>query len=286
MGFNRLMQWVEEKNSAVVVGIDPVIDRFPVEIRESDMTTGEKLTVFGKAVIDGVWDLVPAVKLQIAYFEAYGLEGMRAFRDLIRYARQKGLFVIADVKRGDIGSTAQAYARAYLEPGADFEVDAVTINPYLGDDSNAPFYEMAKAHGKGVFVLVKTSNPSSGQFQNLECGGRKLYEQVAGRIVDHPVNEGTGFAPVGAVVGATYPEQIDEMRQLMDRHVFLIPGYGAQGGRGEDIRGAFDERGLGAVINSSRGIIYAYEKTGQDISTAAREAVVAMNADLNPWRLK
>ncbi len=285
MGFNRLMEKVKQRESVVVVGIDPVIDRFPAELRDSDASVKEKLVVFGKAVIDGVHDLVPAVKFQSAYFEAYGLEGMEALKALIDYAKEKSLFIIADVKRGDIGSTAEAYARAYLEPGSDFEVDAMTVNPYLGDDSNNPFYKMAKAHKKGVFVLVKTSNPSSGQFQNLIIDEKPLYKHVAERIVANEYNDDPEFSLIGAVVGATYPEQIAEMRQVMTNNVFLIPGYGAQGGKGEDLKTAFDENGLGAVVNSSRGIIYAHEKYGMSTEKSSRKAASAMNEDINKWRI-
>jgi orotidine-5'-phosphate decarboxylase len=285
MGFNRLMEMVKQRESVVVVGIDPVIDRFPEDLRDSDASVKEKLIIFGKAVLDGVHDLVPAVKFQSAYFEAYGLEGMVALKELIDYARKKSLFIIADVKRGDIGSTAQAYARAYLEPGSDFEVDALTVNPYLGDDSNNPFYKMAKTHKKGVFVLVKTSNPSSGQFQNLIIDEKPLYKHVAEKIVANEFNDDPEFSLIGAVVGATYPQQIAEMRQVMTNNVFLIPGYGAQGGKGEDLKNAFDEHGLGAIVNSSRGIIYAHEKYGLSIEESSRKAVSVMNEDINKWRI-
>jgi orotidine-5'-phosphate decarboxylase len=185
MGFEILMQGVKEKNSAIVVGIDPAIERFPLEILEVHQTVYDRLFAFSKAVIDGVSPHVPAIKFQSAYFEANGIEGMTALRNLIKYAKSEGLFVIADAKRGDIGSTANAYAKAFLEPGRDFESDALTINPYLGDDSNNEFYKQADAYDKGVFVLVKTSNPTSGQLQNLEVNGSSIYEHVARMISEN-----------------------------------------------------------------------------------------------------
>ncbi len=283
----RLIQKMKEKGSAVVVGIDPVIERFPPEILAASPRTYDRLMAFGTEVMAGVWDLVPAVKFQSAYFEACGLEGLRALGDLIRLGRDKGLFVINDVKRGDIGSTAAAYARAYLSPGADFEVDAITINPYLGDDSNEAFYRLAKENDKGIFLLVKTSNPSSGQLQDLEIQGKTLYDHVAENLKNNPYYESReDYSFIGAVVGATYPRQLKSLRRALPRSVFLIPGYGAQGGGGEDLEVAFGPDGFGALVNSSRGIIYAYEKNPAGIRQASREAVIAMNQDLNQWRMK
>ncbi|OPL07680.1 MAG: hypothetical protein AVO33_03890 [delta proteobacterium ML8_F1] len=280
-----LIEKMKAKDSVVVVGIDPVIQRFPTEMLENFPDTYGRLMAFGTEIIEGVFDLVPAVKFQSAYFEACGLEGMRALKDLIARAKDRGLFVINDVKRGDIGSTATAYAEAYLSRGADFEVDAITINPYLGDDSNEAFYRMASENDKGLFLLIKTSNPSSGQLQDLEFGGKTLYERVVEDLKANRFYGGNnGYSFIGAVVGATYPVQLHRLREALPRSVFLIPGYGAQGGGSEDIKAAFGPDGYGALVNSSRGIIYAYEKNPGGIRQAAREAVVAMNKDLNQWR--
>lgn len=287
MSFKRLMKMVEEKNSAVVVGIDPTIERFPEYILEKYQSNYDKLLAFGKEVIDGVYDIVPAVKLQVAYFESYGIDGMRAFSDLMKYAKEKELYVVADVKRGDIGSTSTAYAKAYFESGGDFEADAITINPYLGDDNNNAFYELASKNDKGIFVLVKTSNKTSGQFQDLKFEGKPLYEHVANKIEENDYNNSEDeFSNIGAVVGATYPAQISEIRRMLSNNVFLIPGYGAQGGTAESIKDAFDANGLGAIVNSSRGIIYAYEQYKLTVGQSARLATIKMNEDLNQWRKK
>lgn len=286
MSMMILMEKVIEKNSIVVVGIDPVIDRFPEYIKDGFDSSYGKLMVFGKEIIDGVYDVVPAVKFQIAYFESYGLDGMRAFKDLIAYAKEKKLYVIADVKRGDIGSTAEAYARAYFSKGSDFEVDCITINPYLGDDNNNAFYNLAKENDKGVFVLVKTSNNTSGQLQDLKSDNQEIYKYVANNIKENKFYETDHiYSGIGAVVGATYPKQLSEIREMLPQSVFLIPGYGAQGGKAEDIKGAFDSNGLGAVVNSSRGIIYSYEKFGLSISKSSRKAAIEMRDDINQWRL-
>lgn len=286
MSMMVLMEKVVEKNSIVVVGIDPVIDRFPEYIKNGFNSSYEKLMAFGKEIIDGVYDVVPAVKFQIAYFESYGLDGMRAFKDLIVYAKEKKLYVIADVKRGDIGSTAEAYARAYFSKGSDFEVDCVTINPYLGDDNNNAFYNLAKENDKGVFVLVKTSNKTSGQLQDLKSNNKEIYKYVANNIKENKFYETDYiYSNIGAVVGATYPKQLKEIREMLSQSVFLIPGYGAQGGKAKDIKWAFDSNGLGAVVNSSRGIIYSYEKFGLSVSKSSRKAAVEMRDDINQWRL-
>ncbi|MEA3424406.1 MAG: orotidine-5'-phosphate decarboxylase [Bacillota bacterium] len=286
MSMMVLMEKVVEKNSIVVVGIDPVIDRFPEYIKNGFNSSYEKLMTFGKEIIDGVYDVVPAVKFQIAYFESYGLDGMRAFKDLIVYAKEKKLYVIADVKRGDIGSTAEAYARAYFSKGSDFEVDCVTINPYLGDDNNNAFYNLAKENDKGVFVLVKTSNKTSGQLQDLKSNNKEIYKYVANNIKENKFYETDYiYSNIGAVVGATYPKQLKEIREMLSQSVFLIPGYGAQGGKAKDIKWAFDSNGLGAVVNSSRGIIYSYEKFGLSVSKSSRKAAVEMRDDINQWRL-
>lgn len=285
MSMMTLMEKVVEKKSVVVVGIDPVIDRFPEYVKNEYDSSYDKLMAFGKEVIDGVYDIVPAVKFQIAYFESYGLDGMRAFKDLVVYAKNKELYIIADVKRGDIGSTSEAYARAYFSEGSDFEVDCITINPYLGDDNNNAFYNLAEENDKGVFVLVKTSNKTSGQLQDLKSNNQEIYKYVANNIKENKFYETKHiYSNIGAVVGATYPKQLKEIREMLPQSVFLIPGYGAQGGKGEDIKDAFDMNGLGAVVNSSRGIIYSYEKFGMSISKSSRKAAIEMRDDINRWR--
>jgi len=285
MSMMTLMEKVAEKNCVVVVGIDPVIDKFPEYILNKFVSDYEKLMEFGKEVLDGVHDIVPAVKFQSAYFESYGMEGMNAFKDLIKYAKNKELYVIADIKRGDIGTTANAYARAYLEPGKDFEVDAITINPYLGDDSNNEFYKIAKKYDKGIFLLVKTSNKSSGQVQNIKIGKEKIYEKIAINLKNNKYYDcDYDYSNLGAVVGATYPEEIKEIRKILPKSVFLIPGYGAQGGTAKDIVEAFENEGLGAIVNSSRGIIYAYDKFKKSVMDSSRKAAIEMKDDLNMWR--
>ncbi|MBN2260271.1 MAG: orotidine-5'-phosphate decarboxylase [Clostridiales bacterium] len=287
MNLSKLMEKAAEKNSVIVVGIDPVISRFPGYILKNNTGVYAQLMAFGKEVIDGVYKNVPAIKFQSAYFESYGIEGMKALRDLIEYGRGKDLYIIADVKRGDIGSTAEAYARAYFEKGSDFEVDCITVNPYLGDDSNEAFYKYADKYDKGVFVLVKTSNSTSDQIQDLIIEDEEIFIRVARGMKDNKFYQSDDkFSRIGAVVGATYPKQLAEVRKILPGSVLLIPGYGAQGGKGEDLRNAFDEEGLSAIVNSSRGIIYAYEKRGMAIKESAREAVDEMNKDLNKWRFK
>ena len=286
MDMMNLMEKVVEKNSVVVVGIDPVIERFPEYIKNELDSSYEKLMAFGKEIINGVYDVVPAVKFQIAYFESYGIDGMRAFMDLILYAKGKGLYIIADIKRGDIGSTADAYAKAYFSKGSDFEVDCVTINPYLGDDSNNAFYNLLEENNKGVFVLVKTSNATSGQLQDLKSNNQEIYKYVANNVKENKVYKTEHvYSNIGAVVGATYPKQLKEIRELLPKSVFLIPGYGAQGGKAEDIKYAFDSNGLGAVVNSSRGIIYSYERFNMSVTKSSRKAVIEMRDDINQWRL-
>lgn len=298
MLMERLIEKIIEKKSPIVVGLDPRLENLPQELvlssfkkhGESLKAVSEAIVAFNKAIIDAVHDLVPAVKPQIAFYEQYGLEGMRAYLESCEYAKAKGLIVIGDIKRGDIGTTSKAYSIAHLgtvHVGAHtfkaFDTDIITVNPYLGDDCLKEFMDEVKVEDKGLFVLVKTSNKSSGQIQDLAVDGEKVYEKVANMVASW--NEKTlgpsGYSPIGAVVGATYPAEMDLLRLKMPHAFFLVPGYGAQGGTAKDIVGAFNQDGLGAVINSSRGIIYAFENSNLSYAEAARNATLTMRDDIN-----
>lgn len=302
MSMDRLIKKIRAANNPTVVGLDPRMEYIPSFIKkkcfdEFGITTEGVRSVlfsFNKALIDALWDIVPAVKPQSAYYEMYGLGGMVALKDTIAYARDKGMYVILDVKRNDIGSTAEAYSAAYLsgvqidgQPYAqDFPADSITVNPYLGSDGIAPFIRDCNTHKKSIFALVKTSNPSSGELQDIAmANGRTLYEHVA-ELVDcwgaQSVGK-NGYSNVGAVVGATYPEQLQTLRAKMPHTYFLVPGYGAQGGTAQDVAKAFDADGLGAVVNSSRGIICAYQKMDydeHDFAAAARAEAIRMRDDI------
>jgi orotidine-5'-phosphate decarboxylase len=278
---DRLVAAVRRAGTAVLVGIDPRpehlpegwLDRFPGDRAGIARAIGE----FGRELVDVVAPLVPAAKFQAAYYEAYGPEGLQALFDSMRYAQSRGLLVILDGKRNDIGSTAEAYARAYLgRIGAGensqkcWDADAVTVNPYLGSDGVRPFLVEAEREAKGLFVLVRTSNASAGEFQDLVADGWPVYRHVAERLAEwaKPFRGRSGYSCLGAVVGATYPEQLAELRQALPGILFLVPGYGIQGGTARDVAPAFDAEGLGAIVNSSRGLIYAYER--DDLRTAYR----------------
>lgn len=277
-----------KETSPICVGLDPRYDQIPEHIREDAPTPGAALFEFNKGIIDEVYDLVPVVKPQIAFYEMLGLDGLAALSRTIDYAKEKGLLVLLDAKRNDIGSTAEAYANAYLDEGGDFAADALTVTPYLGYDGIKPFVEMCRKNGKGLFVLVKTSNKTSGDLQDRKVDetGQAVYE-LTGQLVDSWGSDligDSGYSSIGAVVGATYPDEAKKLRTLMPQSIFLVPGYGAQGGGAEDVRPCFNEDGLGAIINSSRGIIFAYEKnkdySHQEYAKASRAAVQAMKADL------
>lgn len=273
---DRLQAAVQRTGSPVVIGLDPRLDSLPEPLlvacrREYGATAqaaAEAFWRFNRDIIDAVCDLVPAVKPQLAFYERYGVEGVRAFARTVHYARQAGLLVIADGKRNDIGSTAEAYADAFLGTStvfgqcltSDFAVDALTVNAYLGSDGIGPFVDRAHVHGKGLFVLVKTSNASSGELQDLPVDGRPLYEHLGARVAAWgEANRGAcGYSAVGAVVGATYPEQGRRLRDLMPHTLFLVPGYGAQGATAADVVGCFDAQGHGALVNAARSIIFAY----------------------------
>ncbi|MBR2742852.1 MAG: orotidine-5'-phosphate decarboxylase [Clostridia bacterium] len=299
MSVDILIKKIKEKNNPTVAGLDPLLSYVPEHIiNECFEEHGKNLSgaaaaiyKFNAALIDELSDVVAAVKLQSAYYELYGWRGVRVLDETIRYAKEKGLYVIADVKRNDIGSTAKAYAGAYLS-GADvggevtpaFDADSVTVNGYLGTDGIAPFVEACREHKKSIFVLVKTSNPSSGELQDKKIGGDAVYEVMADMV--NGWGEGligeSGYSSVGAVVGATYPEMQKILRARMPRAYFLVPGYGAQGAGAADIVNAFNKDGLGAVINSSRAIMCAYKKTGDaaNFAKAARAEAERMRDEI------
>jgi orotidine-5'-phosphate decarboxylase len=262
---DRLAGAIQRCGNAVVVGLDPRYAHLPSVLQTAAATLDEQAESFRRfccEIIDVVADKVPAVKPQMAFFEELGPAGMQALAEVVQHARAAGLLVILDGKRNDIGSTASAYAKAYLGAASVWQSDALTVSPYLGDDSLEPFIDTARAQAAGLFVLVKTSNPGSRTFQDLWSGGEPLYQHVA-HLVNHwaQATLGTcGYGIVGGVVGATYPQQLSQLRQAMPHAWLLVPGYGAQGGGAADVEEAFDEHGLGAIINSSRGIIFAYER--------------------------
>ena len=282
---DRLAAAVLDKGSRVCVGLDPNVERLPEHLLEG-RTPGEAVERFCCAIIDAVAEHCAAVKPQSAYFEALQQEASPTLWAVMRYAKQAGLLVILDGKRNDIGSTADAYARAYLRD--DAPVDAMTVNPYLGSNGVIPFVKTAAAEARGLFVLVKTSNPSSGELQDLRLSdsGKLVYEQMADLVAswgDELIGE-YGYSSVGAVVGATYPEQLAELRTRMPQTLLLVPGYGAQGATAQDVAAAFDERGLGAIVNSSRGVIFAYEKKdlpATEFAQAAQAATVDMKTQIN-----
>lgn len=297
---DRLISQIEAVQNPTVVGLDPTLSMIPTFMKEEMFETygktpkavAEMFIKFNKAILDEVAPYIPAVKPQIAMYEQYGLEGLRAYLETIHYARTKGLVVIGDIKRGDIASTAAAYAGhiAGVEiEGETFDLweeDAVTINPYMGFDGVDPFIKVCSEKDRGIFVLVKTSNPSGVELQDLQVDGVPIYDKTADLV--HKWGQmamGTrGYSKVGAVVGATYKEQGVELRKRMPNTFFLVPGYGAQGGKAEDLKDYFDKNGSGIIVNSSRGIIAAYktdvEVTEKDFAIASRKAVLTMRADL------
>lgn len=303
----RLCAAMKEKNSAVCVGLDPQAAKLPAFLlKQAEQEHGKTLKAlasayleFNKGVIDAVKDLVPAVKPQLAFYEELGSEGIWAFEETCKYARKAGLIVIADGKRNDIGSTAEAYAAAFLG-GTDVfgekvftcEADALTVNGYLGFDGVRPFLKACAEQGKGIFVLVRTSNPSSGDLQERVTAEEKMsIAELMGHFVDSWGSDGVaecGYSFVGAVVGATYPAEAAKLRKIMPTAIFLVPGYGAQGGTAADTKACFDENGLGALVVSARGIIYAYaegeQKDGKNFGEAARAAAIKMNTELNSVR--
>ena len=301
MAFDRLIENIIEKQNPTVAGLDPKLDYVPASVKDACFAQYGKtlegaaaaLLAFNKAIIDQICDIVPAIKPQAAYYEMYGWQGVKALHDTIAYAQSKGMFVMTDGKRNDIGTTMEAYATAHLgttdvagEAIDAFGADALTVNGYLGTDGIQPLVRICQEKDKGIFVLVKTSNPSSGELQDLKLtNGASVYEQM-GRMCEQwgeALPGKYGYSGVGAVVGATYPEQLKEMREKAPHTFFLVPGYGAQGGGAQDAKNAFDKNGLGAIINSSRGIMCAWKKQGlteDDFAAAARSEALRMKADI------
>ena len=300
---NELVKKIKEKDAPIVVGLDPMLSYIPEHILEDAFAAygrnlegaSEAIWQYNKGIIDSTYDLVPAVKPQIAMYEQFGVEGLKAFRRTCNYARKKGLVIIGDIKRGDIGSTSEAYAIGHVgkislgnHTFSPFTEDFVTVNPYLGSDGVKPFIKVCKEEKKGLFILVKTSNPSSGEFQDQLVDGRPLYEIVADKVAQWGQEHmGDEYSYVGAVVGATYPRMGETLRKIMPKTYILVPGYGAQGGQGKDLGVFFNEDGLGAIVNSSRGIICAYKKDPykerfgpEDYADASRQAVLDMKEDL------
>ncbi|MBP87054.1 MAG: orotidine-5'-phosphate decarboxylase [Planctomycetaceae bacterium] len=293
---DRLATAVLRCKTPTLVGLDPRFDSLPASLKagrdaDNPADVAAAFEAFCKGVIDVVAPLVAVVKPQAAFFEQVGVPGMAALANTIAYARQEGLLVILDGKRNDIGSTAAGYADAYLGEESAWKADALTVSPYLGDDSLTPFVDVANDRGAGIFVLVKTSNPGGGLFQDVSDGDGPLYRHVANHVelLNARNSSASRYGPVGAVVGATYPEQLVELRAVMPHAWFLVPGYGAQGGAAADVAGAFDEDGLGAVVNNSRGIIFAHAKDDrfgddrwQDAVEAATHAMIASLRDNTP----
>lgn len=298
MSLDRLMEAIAEKQNPTVAGLDPKLDYVPGYLREEAFSVHGKtlegaaaaLLAYNKGIIDALCDIVPAVKPQCAYYELYGWQGMRALQETIAYAKEKGMFVITDGKRGDIGATMEAYAAAHLgvTAVADMEYeafggDALTVNGYLGSDGVNPVLETAAKYDKGLFILAKTSNPSSGELQDRKLGSEPVYRAMGGFCEEwgQKLPGKYGYSGVGAVVGATYPAQLLELRKALPHTFFLVPGYGAQGGSAADVAAGFDQNGLGAVVNSSRAILCAYKKEGCDereyADAARREAIRMRN---------
>lgn len=297
---DRLTLQISKLGNPTVVGLDPRLNQIPEHILANaqetygDTTEGaaEAILEFNMGIIDAISDIVPAVKPQIAFYECYGHHGLRVYEETVRYAQAKGLLVIGDAKRNDIGSTAQAYANGHLgkvdvfgELQKTIDVDCMTVTPYLGTDGIAPFTKVCAEEGKGIFVLVRTSNPSADEIQGQSVGDELMDERVATLVEGwgRDLIGESGFSSVGAVVGATYPEEARVLRNIMPNQIFLVPGYGAQGAGAEDVKYSFHKNGTGAIVNSSRGIIFAYqkmEKPGEAYAEAAREAALAMKEDL------
>lgn len=301
---SRLVNEIKKKDAPIVVGLDPMLSFIPKNILNREIKEkGESLEAvagaileFNKGIVDSVCDLVPAVKPQIAMYEQFGIPGLVAFTETVNYCKSKGLIVIGDVKRGDIGSTSGAYATAHLgkitvgsKTYAPFDEDFATVNPYLGSDGIKPFIDVCNENDKGIFILVKTSNPSSGEFQDkfLEEDEVPLYEKVGAKVNEWAALSMDGdYSNVGAVVGATYPKMGEKLRKIMPKSYILVPGYGAQGGTGKDLKPFFNADGLGAIVNSSRGIIAAYTKEkyasfGEEgYGDASRAAVLDMLEDI------
>lgn len=282
MSMDRLCKDVQKKGP-VCVGLDTQLSFLPEYLKRQDRSAGEKIYEFNRRIIDATYEDAGCFKVQVACYEALGLDGMQAFAKTVQYARSKGSVVISDVKRGDISSTAAQYAQGHF--AGDFETDLITVNAYMGEDAISPYYPYLEK-GKGLFVLVKTSNPSSGDFQDLDVGGQTLYQRMAQKVSEwgKAFIGDSGFSAIGAVTGLTYPEEFETIRQLLPHTFLLIPGYGAQGGTGKDIA-AFFRDGVRGVVNSSRGLITAHKgKTEEsDFDVHVHNAVLAMREDILKW---
>lgn len=299
---DKLIDRIKETNNPTVIGIDPKYDMIPECIKnkyEQNMEgVAKAIEEFNKALIDATFDIIPAVKINIAFYEMYGLEGMKVFEETCKYAKEKGMLVMADIKRGDIGSTSKAYSNAFLgrtqigeKEEKIYDVDFVTLNPYMGIDSIKPFIEDCKKYNKGAFIIVKTSNPSSGDLQDLKLeNGEEVYTRVAKLVEEwgEDLRGKYGYSSISAVVGATYPKQLKDLRKTAPHIFFLIPGYGAQGGKAEDIALGFDSNGIGGIVNSSRGLMCAYKSdlwkdkyTEERFAEATRQEAIRMKNELN-----
>ena len=299
---DKLIDRIRETNNPTVIGIDPKYDMIPECIKnkyEQNMEgVAKAIEEFNKALIDATFDIIPAVKINIAFYEMYGLEGMKVFEETCKYAKEKGMLVMADIKRGDIGSTSKAYSNAFLgrtqigeKEEKIYDVDFVTLNPYMGIDSIKPFIEDCKKYNKGAFIIVKTSNPSSGDLQDLKLeNGEEVYTRVAKLVEEwgEDLRGKYGYSSISAVVGATYPKQLKDLRKTAPHTFFLIPGYGAQGGKAEDIALGFDSNGIGGIVNSSRGLMCAYKSdlwkdkyTEERFAEATRQEAIRMRNELN-----
>lgn len=298
----KLIDNIQKTNAPIVVGLDPMLSYVPEQVKakayaefgETLEGAAEAIWQFNKAIVDATYDLIPAVKPQIAMYEQFGIPGLIAFKQTVDYCKAKGLVVIGDIKRGDIGSTSEAYAVGHLGKVAvgsksyyAFDEDMVTVNPYLGSDGVNPFVKVCKEENKGLFILVKTSNPSSGEFQDRVVDGRPLYELVGEKVAEWGADCMDGdYSNIGAVVGATYPEMGKILRKIMPKSFILVPGYGAQGGKAKDLVHYFNADGLGAIVNSSRGIIAAYKQEAyakfgaENFAEASRQAVIDMREDI------
>ena len=299
----KLISNIQKTKAPIVVGLDPMLNYIPQQVKDKAFQefgetlegAAEAIWQYNKEIVDCTYDLFPAVKPQCAMYEQFGIEGMKAFKKTVDYCKSKGLVVIGDVKRGDIGSTSAAYATGHLgkvqvgsKTYSAFDEDFATVNPYLGSDGIKPFMEVCKEEKKGLFILVKTSNPSSGEFQDQLINGKPLYEMVGEKVAQWGEEcMGDQYSYIGAVVGATYPEMGKVLRKVMPKSYILVPGYGAQGGKGADLVHFFNEDGLGAIVNSSRGIIAAYKQEkyakfgAEHFGEASRAAVEDMVTDIN-----
>lgn len=299
---DKLIEKIKETNNPTVMGLDPRFEMLPKCVTKKYPLTLEGVSAaiveYNKALIDSTYDIIPAIKPQIAFYEMFGIPGMQAFKETCSYAKEKGMIVIADIKRGDIGSTAQGYSNAYLGKTkigdiekSIYDIDFVTVNPYMGTDCVKPFIDDCKKYDKGLFILVKTSNPSSGELQDLKLeNGEEVYKRVSNLVEDWgaDLRGENGYSSIAAVVGATYPKQLQELRILAPHTFFLIPGYGAQGGKPEDIALGFDENRLGGIVNASRSLMCAFksdrwkdEFKEEDYAKATRAEAIRMKDELN-----